>query len=197
MLRDKLRSMHRYIRAFVPGGTFFFTVAILERRRKLLTENIGASRAAFAGNQAKRPFTMDAVVILPDHLHCLWTLPANDGTSGYCGTRSRRIFAKLSGRGATVGSAHRGGGAWDWQRRFWKHAIREEINFERYTDYIHYNPVKHGHLCRASDASMQILPKEQSIDGISAICLTPIHPENSSSRAPCGKPRTHAVAGVI
>jgi putative transposase len=71
--------MPRYIRAFVPGGTFFFTVALLERRRRLLTEHIGDLRVAFEAVRERRPFTIDAIVVLPDHLHCLWTLPGGDG----------------------------------------------------------------------------------------------------------------------
>jgi REP element-mobilizing transposase RayT len=67
--------MPQYIRAFVPGGTFFFTVALLERRRKLLTENIDKLREVFKVASRRRPFTIEAIVILPDHLHCIWTLP--------------------------------------------------------------------------------------------------------------------------
>ena len=70
--------MPRYIRAFVPGGTFFFTLALLERRRRWLTEHIGSLRAAFTAGRSRKPFTMNAIVVLLDHLHCLWTLPAGD-----------------------------------------------------------------------------------------------------------------------
>ncbi len=71
-------SMPQYIPAFVPGGTFFFTVALLERRRKLLTENIENLREVFKAARQRRPFTIKAIVILPDHLHCIWTLPSGD-----------------------------------------------------------------------------------------------------------------------
>jgi putative transposase len=70
--------MPRYIRAHIPGGTLFFTVALLERRRRLLTEHVDVLRAAFASVRAQSPFTIDATVILPDHLHCIWTLPEDD-----------------------------------------------------------------------------------------------------------------------
>jgi len=66
--------MPNYIRAYVPGGSYFFTVALLERRRHLLTENIDALREAFRTVRTQRPFRIEAIVILPDHLHCLWTL---------------------------------------------------------------------------------------------------------------------------
>ena len=71
--------MPRYIRAFIPGGAFFFTLALLERRRRLLTEHIGELRAAFTAVRSQKPFTMNAIVVLPDHLHCIWPLPAGDG----------------------------------------------------------------------------------------------------------------------
>jgi putative transposase len=144
--------MPRYIRAFVPGGTFFFTVAILERRRRLLTDTIDALRTAFAGTQAKRPFTIDAAVILPDHLHCLWTLPASDADFSTRWHAIKAAFSRsfpkeerLSAR--RIAKGERG----IWQRRFWEHAIRDEKDFERHADYIHYNPVKHGHVRQASD----------------------------------------------
>ena len=70
--------MPHYIRALVSGGTFFFTGALLERRRRLLTEHIGALRAAFTAVRSRKPFTMNAIVVLPDHLQCIWTLPAGD-----------------------------------------------------------------------------------------------------------------------
>ncbi|MFZ0051306.1 MAG: hypothetical protein WAK96_05985 [Desulfobaccales bacterium] len=66
--------MPQYLRAFVPGGTFFFTVTLLERRRKLLTENIDHLREGFKASRGRRPFTLEAIVILPDHLHGIWTL---------------------------------------------------------------------------------------------------------------------------
>jgi putative transposase len=90
--------MPQYIRAFVPGGTFFFTVTLLERRRKLLTENIENLREVFKAARRRRPFTIEAIVILPDHLHCIWTLPSGDADLS---TRwhdiKARFAAQLSG----------------------------------------------------------------------------------------------------
>ncbi len=70
--------MRHYVRADIPGETFFFTVALLERRRRLLVENIATLREAFRGVRHRYPFTINAIVILPDHLHCVWTLPPGD-----------------------------------------------------------------------------------------------------------------------
>jgi len=137
--------MPNYIRAYVPGGSYFFTVALLERRRCLLTENIDTLREAFRSIKTQRPFKIEAIVILPDHLHCIWTLPQNDTDFS---TRWRLIKTSFS-RSIVPGERlstrrqlkqERG----IWQRRFWEHAIRDQRDFDNHLDYIHYNPVKHG-----------------------------------------------------
>ena len=138
--------MPHYVRADIPGGTFFFTVALLERRRRLLVENIATLREAFRGVRHRYPFTIDAIVILPDHLHCVWTLPAGDADFS---TRWRLIKAAFA-RGIAAGERlserrQRTGERGIWQRRFWEHAIRDAADLTRHVDYIHHNPVKHGH----------------------------------------------------
>ena len=144
--------MPRYVRVFVPGGSFFFTVALLERRLGLLTENVGLLRNAFAEVRRQHPFSVRAIVVLPDHLHCIWTLP--DGDSDFSTrwhgikwrfSRALPLGERLSRRRAPKGE--RG----IWQRRFWEHALRDDTDLERHLDYIHYNPVKHGYVRRAAD----------------------------------------------
>jgi putative transposase len=137
--------MPDYVRAYVPGGSYFFTVALLERRRRLLAENIEALREAFGSVRDRRPFRTDAVVILPDHLHCLWTLPPNDSDFS---TRWRLIkssFARAIAPGERLSTRrqmkHERG---VWQRRFWEHAIQDQRDYDTHLDYIHFNPVKHG-----------------------------------------------------
>jgi REP-associated tyrosine transposase len=144
--------MPRYIRAHIPGGTFFFTVVLLERRRRLLTQHIDTLRTAFASVRMRRPFSIYAAVILPDHLHCIWTLPDGDADfparwQAIKSTFSRSLpkNERLSARRVVKGE--RG----IWQRRFWEHAIRDADDFARHMDYIHYNPVKHGHAKRPED----------------------------------------------
>jgi putative transposase len=144
--------MPRYIRAHVPGGTFFFTVALLERRQRLLTEHIDDLRNAFASVRAQRPFTIDAAVILPDHLHCIWTLPVGDADFSGRWHAIKSKFSRSFSKGESL-SARRiaKGERGIWQRRFWEHVIRDDEDFGRHMDYIHYNPVKHGHVRRVAD----------------------------------------------
>jgi len=144
--------MPRYRRAHVPGGTFFFTVALLERRRRLLVTHADLLRHCFVRVQAAQPFRIDAIVAMPDHLHCIWTLPEGDKDFSSRWQAIKAHFSRdippdewLSARRQAKGE--RG----IWQRRFWEHAIRDERDFERHVDYIHYNPVKHGHVSRAAD----------------------------------------------
>lgn len=136
----------------MPGGTFFFTVALLERDRRLLVERVDDLRASFREVKAERPFILDAVVVLPDHLHCIWPLPPDDADFS---TRWRLVKGRFSRRielGERL-SERRGrkGERGIWQRRFWEHAIRDQRDFERHVDYIHYNPVRHGHVTRVAD----------------------------------------------
>ena len=122
-----------------------FTVALLERRRHLLTENIDVLREAFRAVRKERPFCIDAIVVLPEHLHCIWTLPEGDADFS---TRWRLIKARFARRLPTgerrsirrLDKGERG----IWQRRFWEHLIRNDDDLTRHVDYIHYNPVKHG-----------------------------------------------------
>jgi putative transposase len=144
--------MPQYIRAFVPGGTFFFTVALLERRRKLLTENIDLLRGVFKAARQRNPFAIEAIVVLPDHLHCIWTLPSDDADFSTRWHDIKARFAAKIPRGERLSERRiRKGERGVWQRRFWEHVIRDERDYERHVDYIHYNPVKHGHVARVGD----------------------------------------------
>jgi putative transposase len=144
--------MPNYRRVRVPGGTYFFTVNLLERRRSLLVERISDLRAAFLTAHRARPFEVIAIVVLPDHLYCLWRLPEGDTDnvnrwaqikSGF----SRRIPAVE--RRSAVRLARRERGI--WQRRYWEHLIEDDDDLRHHVDYIHYNPVKHGHVRRVCD----------------------------------------------
>jgi putative transposase len=145
-------QMPNYIRAFIPGGTFFFTVNLLERRRRLLTEYIDDLRTVFADARRRRPFTIDAIVVLPDHLHSVWTLPEGDSDfSARWHDIKARFSARIPKQERLSTRRVRKGERGIWQRRFWEHAIRDEDDLQRHIDYIHYNPIKHGHVSRLTD----------------------------------------------
>jgi len=116
-----------------------------------MVEHVDALRMAFRTARHERPFTIEAIVVLPDHLHAIWTLPSGD--ADFSG-RWKRIKAHFTHRLTAAGvpvKRHRNGEAALWQRRFWEHTIRNESDLERHVDYIHFNPVRHGLVSRASD----------------------------------------------
>lgn len=144
--------MPNYRRARVEGATYFFTVNLADRSRHLLTDRIDALRLAFSHAKTSFPFTIDAIVILPEHLHCVWTLPVGDAEFS---DRWRRIKAEFSARvapiaGRSSGRAHKGERG-IWQRGFWEHVVRDDDDYTAHLDYIHFNPVRHGHVSRAVD----------------------------------------------
>ena len=144
--------MTGYRRNFIAGGSFFFTVNLADRRLRLLTESIDALRTAFRETQRHHPFTIDAIVVLPDHLHTVWTLPEGDADFP---TRWRLIktsFSRKLSADEPVSSSRAGKGERGiWQRRYWEHTIRDEIDYSRHIDYVHINPVKHGLVKRVGD----------------------------------------------
>ena len=152
--RRRCWGMPDYRRIWVPGGTYFFTVAIAERQRSLLTDHIHSLREAFRVARLARPFVIQAIVVLPDHLHCVWTLPPDDDAfpirwSHIKAGFSRRIPAGEHKSDWRTAKRERG----LWQRRYWEHLIRDERDLQRHVDYIHFNPVKHGYVKQASDWS--------------------------------------------
>jgi putative transposase len=143
--------MVRYRRNFVPGGIYFFTVTLADRRSKVLVDHVESLRDAFRAARRERPFTIDAIVVLPDHLHAVPKLPLND--SDFSG-RWRRIKGHFTSGliDASIELNRRPNGDLAlWQRRFWEHTIRDERDFARHVDYIHFNPVKHGLVKRVRD----------------------------------------------
>jgi putative transposase len=145
-------SMTDYRRNFIAGGSFFFTVNLADRRLGLLTAYIDDLRASFRKTRHRHPFTIDAMVVLPDHLHAVWTLPKGDGDFA---TRWRLIksgFSRQVLTGEKISDSRRAKAERGiWQRRYWEHTIRDEIDFARHIDYIHINPVKHGLVARVRD----------------------------------------------
>ncbi len=145
--------MPQYRRAWIPGGTFFFTLVTQHRKPWLIEEPArNALRKAIEHVRCRRPFEIDAWVLLPEHLHCIWTLPEGDADFA---TRWRLIkhyvsrqLSKQDFAAQNDLSRLKRGEASLWQRRFWEHLIKDEADYHLHCDYIHYNPVKHG-LCQA------------------------------------------------
>lgn len=148
--------MTRY-RRDAAGSTYFFTLVTYRRRPILCADAVRAAlKHAIRDVRGRRPFAIDAFVLLPDHLHCIWTLP--DGDSDYS-TRWSQIKALVSlacreqhdESPLVSASARKRREVGVWQRRFWEHRIRDEVDFERHADYVHYNPVRHGHAAHACE----------------------------------------------
>jgi len=144
--------MTNYRRNFVSGGSFFFTVNLAERRRHFLTEHIDNLRSAFRVTRAGHPFSLEAVVILPDHLHAIWTLPEGDRNFATRWRLIKSTFSRTLSKDERISDSRRSKGERGiWQRRYWEHTLRDEQDFARHMDYIHFNPVKHGHVSRVAD----------------------------------------------
>lgn len=144
--------MPNYRRAWVPGGTSFFTVNLEHHRDRILTANIDALRSAFRETRAALPFDLVAIVVLPNHLHCIWTLPEGDADNARRWARmkagfSRRVPHEGAPRPSQIARGERG----IWQRRFWERSILDENDLRAHVEYIHHNPVKHGLATRAID----------------------------------------------
>jgi putative transposase len=144
--------MTDYRRHLVAGGSYFFTVNLADRRLRLLVDHIDALRAAFHYTKARHSFAIDAIVVLPDHLHAIWTLPEGDHDFPLRWRLIKASFSRSLPSGEAVSSSRLNKGERGiWQRRYWEHALRDENDFARYADYIHFNPVKHGHARQAKD----------------------------------------------
>ena len=143
--------MPNYVRPKWKGARVFFTVCLAVRSGDLLVREVAALRRAVADTRAERPFGIEAWVVLPDHLHCVWQMPDGDGDFS---TRWRLIKSRFSRsqpegprRASHIARNERG----LWQRRFWEHHIRDDADFLSHVRYCHENPVKHGLVARPED----------------------------------------------
>ena len=137
--------MPEYRRNRVPGGTYFFTVNLFQRDSHLLVDNIDNLRESIRTVRNKKPFHIDGWVVLPDHMHCIWTLPDSDADYPSRWKAIKTAFAKsipkIENR-STIQLAR--GERAIWQRRYWEHTIRDEADYAAHMDYLHINPLKHG-----------------------------------------------------
>ncbi len=145
--------MPNYRRLWYPGGTYFFTVTLLERRNNdLLVRHIDVLRQAVREVKRTHPFTIHGWVVLPDHLHCVLELPESDHDFALRWRLIKMVFSKRVPKGEHISASRtkrqeRG----LWQRRYWEHLIRDEADFAAHMDYVHINPLKHGLVARIAD----------------------------------------------
>ncbi|KMW59114.1 Transposase [Candidatus Rhodobacter oscarellae] len=147
--------MSNYKRFKIAGATYYFTVALANRSSALLVDQIGTLREAYSATFAEHPLECDAMVVLPDHLHAVWTLPVGDSDYSERWRKIKSRFSRAVGRIAhptfrsysKVKKRERG----IWQRRFWEHTIRSEADYRVHVEYCWGNPVKHGLVARAAD----------------------------------------------
>jgi putative transposase len=144
--------MPKFKRAHIPGGTFFFTV-VTYNRRPLFQHSLAQQLLGDAIRECQQnwPFEINAIVLLPDHLHAIWTLPEGDDRFSARWSLIKKGFTNrfrgVRGKEATITVAQqREGRAGYWQPRFWEHTLEDEKDFEKHFDYIHFNPVKHGYV---------------------------------------------------
>ncbi len=142
----------RYRRVDVAGGTYFFTDNLADRKRALLVDYVDDLRNVMKKVKTSHPFHIDAVVIMPDHLHAMWTLPEGDANYPMRWSLIKAGFSRCIPKDerrnpSRIAKGERG----IWQRRYWEHMIRDEDDFNRHMNYIHFNPVKHGLVTRVKD----------------------------------------------
>ena len=143
--------MPEYRRTYVPGGSYFLTISTYNRAPIFRTpENISRLREAIKIVKTDMPFDIVGAVTLPDHLHFIWTLPPEDERYPIRVGRLKSVFTKLLPHNHhpvinLPKSRRKRRESGVWQRRFWEHTLRDEEDFQRHLDYIHYNPVKHGY----------------------------------------------------
>lgn len=136
----------------VPGGTYFFTVNLLDRSSNLLVAHVDALRECVRAVRVARPFRIDAWVVLPDHMHAIWTLPPDDTDYSVHWKAIKIAFAKALPKTECLSPARSAKGERGiWQRRFWEHTIRNEQDYAVHVDYVHINPLKHGLVTRVAD----------------------------------------------
>jgi putative transposase len=145
--------MPNYRRAFIPGGTWFFTVNLLQRyRNDLLIREIDLLRETVQRVRERHPFQIDAWVVLPEHLHCIWTLPPGDSDFSKRWRLIKSGFSRALPHTERRSDVRKAAGERGiWQRHYWEHLIRDEADYQRHVDYVHVNPLKHGYVKRVAD----------------------------------------------
>jgi len=137
----------KYRRAEAAGGTFFFTLNLANRSSQILTKQVDLLRECMRRIHLSHPVDIVAMVVLPDHLHAIWTMPPGDSNYSLRWSLIKAGFSRMITMGERINRARkhkRERGI--WQRRFWEHQIRDDDDLARHIDYIHFNPVKHEYV---------------------------------------------------
>lgn len=140
--------MRTYIRDKTKGGCYFLTICLENRQSNLLVENVDVFRHAYKINQQNYNFKLDAMVLMPDHIHLMLTLVEDSDNFSIIVASLKSHFSRqinLLSKNLTVFfSRQKKRESGIWQRRFWEHRIRNDVDYKNHVEYIHYNPVKHG-----------------------------------------------------
>lgn len=139
--------MPSYIRRRTPGATYFFTLRLADRNDDQLVRRIDLLRQSMRATLARAPFRIDAITVLPNCIHTLWTLPPEDDAYPSRIAMLKSRFSRgcpmpLHRTPTQIRRAEKG----IWQRRYWEHVIRDAADFERHRDLIYLSPV-HAGLC--------------------------------------------------
>jgi putative transposase len=139
--------MPDYKRVWLPGGTYFFTVNLADRSTDLLVRHVDLLRHAVRRTREVHPFEIVAWVVLPEHMHAIWTLPSGDHDYALRWRAIKSIFSReLAPNESRPTKRAARGERGIWQRRFWEHTIRDDCDLDNHINYVHYNPVKHGYV---------------------------------------------------
>ena len=143
--------MVQYRRSRVAGGSYFFPVTLEHRRSRALLEHVSLLRECFHAVRKRAPFHIDAIVIFPEHLHAIWTLPCADHDYASRWGSIKSLFTRTLNAQSVPIARRDNGGYRLWQRRYWEHTLRDEEDFRHHVEYIWFNPVKHGLVRRVMD----------------------------------------------
>ncbi|WP_295386676.1 transposase [uncultured Thiodictyon sp.] len=142
----------RYRRAIIEGATYFFTVNLADRSRRLLVEQVADLRTVVRRVRQDHPFDILAWCVLPEHLHAVWALPPGDADYAMRWGLIKAGFSRCVAQGEHIRESRlMKGERGIWQRRYWEHVIRDGQDLERHIDYTHFNPVKHGYVQAVRD----------------------------------------------
>ena len=163
-------GMSHYRRLYVPGGSYFFTVNLAAPGTSTLCDEVGLLRNVYAVVAREHPVVTHAIVILPDHLHAVWTLPEGDDDFSVRWKKIKAGFSRHCLATAEVSpSKARKGEKGIWQRRFWEHAIRDEADFRAHVEYCWFNPVKHGLAARPEDWPYSSVHRDRRVGATHAL----------------------------